>query len=602
METLKKALAMLTPREKRTGAGVMILVLIKGAGDTLGVASIMPFLSVLGNPDLVRTNSYAAWAYNTIGFSSIDSFLIALGCGVFAMIILSAILRSVAVYAINRWVMSREYSLSRRLLEVYMRQPYEFFLDRHTGDLSTYILNETHRVVGDAYRPGADILNSLVTFIFIVSLLIWTEPVMTIVSVLALGGCYLMLFMILKPLIKRMGEAVVKSNKARFRIAGEALGGVKQIKLLGRERNYISAYSEPAQIQARVRAANATLRQVPKFALEVLAFGGIVVLTLILVTRSGGVEGEAIAKSLPLLGLYAFAGYRLLPTLQTIYASAATLRYGSAAVEAVYKDLENGSSLSRLPYKIAEPLNFTESLKLKSISYKYPGAKTAGLIDVNIDIERGMTVGLVGSTGAGKTTLMDVFLGLLAPSKGEILVDGVPLTLENIRAWQANVGYVPQEIFLTDSTIAQNIAMGVPIEQVSRRRVEQACRMAQIYDFVVEELPNGFETAVGERGVRLSGGQRQRIGIARALYHNPEVIVFDEATSALDNATEREVMTEISALSGTKTIIMIAHRLSTVENCDKIIVLNQGRVVGDGTFSALSKQNQYFQKIENAST
>ncbi|WP_268808473.1 ABC transporter ATP-binding protein [Roseovarius albus] len=537
-----------------------------------------------------------------MGFTSIDGFLIALGCGVFAMILISAVLRSVAVYAINRWVMSREYSLSRRLLDVYMRQPYAFFLDRHTGDLSTYILSETHRVVGDAYKPAADILNSLVTFVFIVSLLLWTEPMMTLVSVAVLGGCYLVLFTILKPLIKRMGEAVVKSNKARFRIAGEALGGVKQIRLLGRERNYISAYSDPARTQARVRAANATLRQVPKFALEVIAFGGIVVLTLFLVTRSGGVEGDAIAKSLPLLGLYAFAGYRLLPTMQIIYASAATLRYGSAAVEAVYKDLGKGRSLARLPSEQAKPLPLNQRLELLSVSYKYPGAKTEGLSDINICIERGMTVGLVGSTGAGKTTLIDVLLGLLTPTGGEMLVDGVALTSDNIRSWQANVGYVPQEIFLTDSTIAQNIAMGVPVDQISMKRVEQACRMAQIYDFVVDELPNGFETAVGERGVRLSGGQRQRIGIARALYNNPEVIVFDEATSALDNATEREVMNEISALSGSKTIIMIAHRLTTIEKSDKVIVLDQGRVVGDGTFSELSKKNTYFQNIENGSS
>lgn len=579
----------------------MILVLLKGVGDTLGVASIMPFLSILGNPHLVETNSYASWAYNTMGFNSVDGFLIALACGVLAMIVVSATLRSVATYAINRWVMAREYSLSRRLLEVYMRQPYEFFLDRHTGDLSTYILNETHRVVGDAYKPGADILNSLVTFVFILSLLLWTEPMMTIVCVLILASCYLVIFMILKPLIKRMGDAVVKTNKARFRVAGEALGGVKQIKLLGRERNYISAYSEPARIQARVRAANATLRQVPRFALEVVAFGGIVVLTLFLVTRSGGVKGEAIANSLPLLGLYAFAGYRLLPTMQTIYASAATLRYGAAAVEAIYNDLEKGHSLARLPFEQAKPLKLNQSLELRSVSYKYPGAKTEGLKSIQIYIKRGMTVGLVGSTGAGKTTLLDVLLGLLAPTDGEILVDGITLTSHDIRSWQANVGYVPQEIFLTDATIAENIAMGVPIEQISMEGVEQACRMAQIYDFVTKELPDGFETAVGERGVRLSGGQRQRIGIARALYNDPEIIIFDEATSALDNATERDVMNEISSLSGNKTIIMIAHRLTTVENCDKIIVLDQGIVVGDGTFSELSEQNSYFQNIENAS-
>lgn len=595
--TFQKALRMLNSREKKTGFMVFGLIILKAIGDTISVATIMPFLSLLGTPELVNTNKTANFFYTLFGFESIDAFIMMVGVVIVCVLVAISILRSITIYALNRWICMREYSLSLRLLSNYMRQPYEFFLNRHTGELSTYILSESQRVVSEVYRPAAEIINGLMSFSMIVVFLLWMEPATTLISVLIFGGCYCALYLSLRVTLRRMGEEVLVTNKARFRIVGEALSGIKQIKLLSRERNYVKVFSVSAERQAKVRAVNATLRQVPKFGLEALAFGGIIILTLVLVARNGGVESGGIASSLPTLGLYAFAGYRLLPTMQTMYASFATLKYGGAAVEVVYDDMNQIDTSATLPKTIAPPLNFSKSVAFKNINYSYPGAAEGGLINVSFEIAHGTTIGVVGTTGAGKTTLVDIFLGLLPATSGNIIVDGKALTDDLVRQWQASIGYVPQDVFLMDASVKENIALGVPKDEIDDEAVRKAASSAQLRDFIEMQMPDGYDTDVGERGVRLSGGQRQRIGIARALYHNPEVIVFDEATSALDNATERELMKEISALSGSKTIIMIAHRLSTVKDCDFILVLDKGRLVGEATYDELMAENTYFQNL-----
>lgn len=595
--TFQKALRMLTPRERKAGLLILGLIILKAIGDTASVATVMPFLSLLGNPELVNTNPVANHFYTILGFQSVDSFIFMTGIVIVCVIVAISILRSITAYALNRWIFMREYSLSYRLLSIYMRQPYEFFLNRHTGELNTYILNESHRVVIDAFRPAAEIINGLITFVMIVAFLLWASPITTIISILVFAGSYYLLYFSLRIAIRRMGEEALGTNKARFRIAGEALSGIKQIKLLGRELNYISAFSVPAVRQAKIRAINATLRQVPKFGLETLAFGGIIILTLVLVANNGGVESGALENSLPLLGVYAFAGYRLLPIMQAIYASLATLKFGGAAVDAVYDDLIGNNAPTKLPKNKVSPLVLTKSISFKDINYLYPGSKEDSLKDITFEVACGMRIGIVGTTGSGKTTLVDVFLGLLPATSGDIIVDKTLLSNDRIRQWQASIGYVPQDIFLVDASIRENIALGIPKDEIDDEAVRKAATHAQMLDFIETQMSDGFETHVGERGVRLSGGQRQRIGIARALYHNPEVIVFDEATSALDNATERELMREINTLSGDKTIIMIAHRLSTVKDCDFILVLHKGRLVGKGSYEELLAENSYFKEL-----
>jgi len=312
---------------------------------------------------------------------------------------------------------------------------------------------------------------------------------------------------------------------------------------------------------------------------------------------AGGLNSSSLGQILPILGLYAFAAYRMKPAVHHIYEGLASLRYGHAAVNNLYTDLHPKNPPDKLPETTLTSIKPNDSIALQHLGYTYPKASNPALIDLNLEIPVNSAIGIVGSTGAGKTTLVDVILGLLRPTYGAIAVDGVAISEERLRAWQQSLGYVPQEIFLTDSTIAENIALGIPSDQFDHKQVVRCAIMAQVHDFIMNDLSEQYDTMVGERGVRLSGGQRQRIGIARALYHNPEVLVFDEATSALDKVTENAVMKAIDSLSHQKIIIIIAHRLTTVKSCNQIVLLDQGRVKAKGTYDELIRDSQQFREM-----
>ncbi|MEX0372789.1 ABC transporter ATP-binding protein [Spiribacter roseus] len=558
--------------------------------ETAGVASVMPFLSVLGNPVL-------ATAYEWGGFASVDAFLMALGIGAFVLIVTSAVFRAVTLYAITRWSMMRMHSLSERLLETYLRQPYAYFLDRHSGDMSKTILTEAQQVTTTVIRPGMDVIAHGTVLAAIVVLLVVVDPVLAVAVAGVIGGAYALIYVGVRGFLGRIGKDRVRANKERFTAAGEALGGIKDVKLLGREHAYLSRFRGPSTRFARHQAASQVLGQVPKFLIEAIGFGGIIVLTLVLMAANGGVSGGGLGGVLPVLGLYAFAGYRMLPAAQNVYQGIAQLRFGSAAVDTVYDDLHRRASLAEIHKTAPAPMQPEREIALDRVTYHYPRATQSALADINLTIPVGSSVGLVGSTGAGKTTLVDVILGLLRPTDGAITVDGEAVTDGNLRAWQAALGYVPQDIFLTDATVTENIAFGIDPEQIDAAQVERCARMAQVHDFVTQEMPQGYDTIVGERGVRLSGGQRQRIGVARALYHDPDILVFDEATSALDTVTERAVMEAIDALHHQKTIILIAHRLSTVAGCDQVVLLEHGKVEAKGAFDALKDHSTRFRTM-----
>jgi len=565
--TYRKALALLTPKEKRRGGLVLGMVIIMAVLETAGVASVMPFLSVLGNPEVVQTNPVLNTVYEGLGFTSVDAFILALGAAAFGLILFSAFFRSLTHYAMNRFVEMRRHSIGKRLLATYLRQPYAFFLDRHSGDMAKNILSEVDQLVQQVYRPGMQMVAYSVVILALVVLLIVVDPWLALGVAVVIGGMYALIFGGVRGILGRVGRDRARANQERFTAASEALGGIKDIKLLGREHAYLSRFDGPSKRQARHQATNQTLSEVPKFIIEAVGFGGVIALTLVLLATQGGTDSNALGDILPILGLYAFAGYRLLPAAQHIYKGLAKLRFGAAAVDGVYNDLHQRSALAEL-YKMApQPLEPKQTITLQNIHYTYPNAERPALQGIDLEIPVGSSVGIIGTSGAGKTTLVDVLLGLLRPSEGAIEVDGQPITDDNLRAWQQALGYVPQEIFLTDSTVAENIALGVPREQIDHEQVKRCARMAQVHDFIVSDMPQGYSTVVGERGVRLSGGQRQRIGIARALYRDPPVLVLDDATSALDNETEDTVMKAVDTLSAKKTVILIAHRMSTVENC-----------------------------------
>jgi ABC-type multidrug transport system fused ATPase/permease subunit len=573
------AFHVLTPHERRRSLLVLALIVAMAVFEVVGVASVMPFLAVLANPAIVQTNPWLAWAYDLGGFTSRDGFLIALGALAFALLLVAAAVRSATLYAQSLFVQMRRHSIGCRLLEGYLNQPYEFFLNRHSGDLSKNILSEVDLFVDRGLMPMAQIIAYGIVLVAMVGLLLVIDPLTALLLAVVLGGSYVVIYGTIRRALARGGAEHRDANRHRFEAASEALGGIKSIKILGREARYLDRFRKPSFIVARRMAVLNLTMMLPRYAIEVVAFGGIILMGLVLTLRYGTQDGGAIATVLPVLGLYAFAGYRMLPAAQNIYQNIGSVRYAEPFIKGIAAEIAAVPARRAAPQGAAQPLRLTRQLELRAISYHYPNAQGTGVKDISLVLPRGRSLGIIGTTGAGKTTLVDVILGLLTPHAGTILIDEVPVTDANRRAWQDNLGYVPQEIYLTDATIAENIALGLDRAEIDQARIEKVARMARIHDFIATDLPEGYATRVGERGVRLSGGQRQRIGIARALYHDPEVIVFDEATSALDTTTEAEVMEAIGLLSGQKTLIIIAHRLTTVEGCDQVVRLDRGRMV-----------------------
>jgi ABC-type multidrug transport system fused ATPase/permease subunit len=371
----------------------------------------------------------------------------------------------------------------------------------------------------------------------------------------------------------------------------ETFGSIKDVKVGGLEGLLLQRFDSPALRFARAQSFQSVAGQMPRFALEALAFGGLLLVVIYLMTRPGGLQ-----QALPVLAVYAFGAYRLMPALQGFYTQLVSMRFAGPVLETLYQDLTQlvPEGSARLPLERAEPLGLREHIRLDGVTYRYPKSERPAVRDLTLEIPVRSTVGFVGKTGCGKTTTVDILLGLLRPQQGQLLVDGKPITADNLRAWQASIGYVPQHIYLADASIRANIAFGIPPERVDQAGVERAARIANLHDFVTRELPQGYDTTVGERGVRLSGGQRQRVGIARALYHDPELLILDEATSALDNLTEQAVMEAVHNLGQRKTVVLIAHRLSTVRECDRVFMLEGGRLVASDTYEGLAETSLQF--------
>jgi ABC-type multidrug transport system fused ATPase/permease subunit len=599
MNTLHKSIKLLTANERRQGLYVLALVIGMALLETVGVASVMPFLAVLGTPEMIKTNPVLNSLFrgsHIVGVNTPDQFLIFLGASAFVLILFSAIYRTVTQYFMNRFIEMRRHSIGVRLLESYLRQPYEYFLNRHSGDMSKTILSEVDQLIHNVIRPAYNMLAYSIVLIAITTLLILINPILAFITAGVLGGLYTLFYLVLSSRLRDQGGILVTSNKERFTAAAEVFGGIKDIKLMGRELGYLKRFQSPSERYAATLATNQTLNQVPYYLIEAMAFGGIILISIFMLIGDGDDNGE-LGGILPILGLYAFAAYRIKPAVQNIFQGFTGLRFGRATVDNLYADIDQANSTEQLPVQEPLKLRAQHTIALDNLTYTYPNAIKPALNNLNIVIPVGSSLGIVGSTGAGKTTFVDVILGLLRPELGAITVDGKPVGENILRDWQRSLGYVPQDIFLTDATVAENIALGVPTHKIDIDQVENCASMAQVSEFILNELPYQYETLVGERGVRLSGGQRQRIGIARALYHNPEVLLFDEATSALDSITEKAVMEAIDALAQQKTIILIAHRLSTVRNCNQILLLDQGVIKAKGTFEELSKGSDEFRAM-----
>lgn len=594
MQIFHKLLDLLTTHEKRRAILLLFLILCMAVIDVLGVASIMPFVAVLANTDLILTNPILKYFYNAsniLGVTSTQQFVFVFGIVVFLLLIISIIVRAITQYAQVRFALMREYTIGARLIENYLHQPYSWFLKRNNADFGKVILSEVNQVVYESMLPMIMLVAQLSVALALLMLLFVADPQLALSVGLVFSISYLCIFYYVKNIIFKIGSKRLLANKDRYIAVSEAFGSIKEVKIGMMEKSYIDRFSKPAKIFATCQSSATLIAQLPRYFIEGIAFGGIVILILVLIAR-GGLFSDII----PIISLYVFAGYRLLPSLQQIYVSITQIRGSSPALNSLHKDMMNLQSFERVSNKmLAMPLN--KSIVLKNICFNYPGSKQVGLKNINLSIPVFSKVGFVGATGSGKTTMIDIILGLLDPDQGTLSVDGNIILNNNKQSWQKGVGYVPQQIFLTDDTVAANIAFGVDLQNIDHHIIEWAAKIANLHNFVMNELPNNYNTVVGDRGVRLSGGQRQRIAIARALYHRPKVLILDEATSALDSFTEKNIMESLCNFENKVTTILITHRLSTIKNCDIIFVLDQGQLKGQGTYEELMQSNQIFKKI-----
>lgn len=563
---LQKLWGVLTPQERRKSIIMLAFITVMAMAETCGVISIMPFLAVLARTDVIFENSWLNWAYTTFNFTSSKDFMQALGVLSIAMVVGSSLFKTVTLHIVNRFVFFLRHHLSVRLLERYLQQPYEFFLMHNSSLLSRNVLSEIDELLNGLIKPISQLIAQGAVVVAMLVLLFVYNPVTAVFIVLSVSALYGAIYLLVRKRLNRIGHERQLSNGKRFQACNEVLGGIKDVKITQTSDMYLKQFSSSSRNFARHQATAETLAQSPLYIVEAVGYTGLIILALILMVTSND-----IAHVLPTLGLYGFAAFRLLPSVQIMYRGLAQLKFSSASLDVLYQGL---SLLSQTPKEEIKPLPLKHEIRLENIHYAYPSTPDKKVFNgLNLTIKVNTSLGIKGTSGTGKSTLMDILLGLLQGQQGKLYVDDIEISLNNVQAWQKSIGYVPQHIFLADATVAENIAFGIPKEHINQVALEKAAKAAQIHHFVENNLEQGYQTILGERGIRLSGGQRQRIGIARALYHDPSVLFMDEATSALDTETETVLNESVQQLSGQKTIIVIAHRETSLNVCDSILEL-----------------------------
>jgi len=583
-------------KEKRQFFFIMLAVLIMSLFQALGVASILPFISLVMDHEIIFRSEKLKWLFNFFHFQNTQSFIIALGFLMVAVIIIGNLVSAWAIYLKSRFVWRKSHDLSTSLLKKYLSLPYSFFLTSNTADLGKNILVEVQMLTRGFLIPIFEIIIDLVLASLIVLVLLIMKPLVAVTIASALLFSYGSIYYFgLRRHLKNKGNRRRKENAARFKTVSEALGGIKDIKVLGREAFFCDKFETHSLEFSNLLAWQEISSQIPRYFIEIIAFGSVIIFILYLVFYNRNIQ-----QTVPVISFLAFAGYRLMPVINRLFQAFAQLQFNRVVLDKLHHDLKRNMGRRGMegsgPFR-TRTLVFEKQINIKLLTFSYCAINNPVFEQLNLTIPKNSSVAIVGPTGTGKTTFVDILLGLLQPTKGEIEVDGVNITEENLREWQNTVGYVPQFIFLSDDTIKRNIAFGLPDEKIEQDKVEKAAAIANLHDFVVKTLPSGYDTLVGERGIRLSGGQRQRVGIARALYNDPAVLVLDEATSSLDGVTEEVVLNEIENISKLKTIIIIAHRLTTVKQCDTIYLLDKGRITAEGTYDALIKNCSQFRAM-----
>lgn len=590
LDLIHKLRAILTRRERRQFAWLLVVIAAMGLFEMAGIAAIMPFMQLVAQPDAIESSHWLQAAYDQFGFTSERSFLFAMGVFVLVLLTTANTFTVLTLWLQHRFTWNSAHSIASRLLKKYLRQPYEYFLQQNTSVLAKQVLGEANELATGVLLSMATLISRCFVALVIFMLLVLVDPWLATIMFSVFGFVYGLIYYFSRRYLSRLGKGRFQANELRYRSANEAMVGIKMLKLSGREDHFLRRFSSASSQFTRIEPRRQVVFTAPVYFVQTLAFGSILVLILYLLAA-----GRSLQEAIPLLALYALAGYRLLPSLSQIFKCFSDIRFRRPVLDAIYDDFVLRDGMEKEAVTVISPiLSFKNAIHLENLSFRYENTDEDALKEINLSIPKGQSIAFVGPTGSGKTTLVDNIIGLLLPAKGKLKIDDTTISLENVKQWQRQIGYVPQDVVLYDDTVIRNIAFGLADDVIDFDQVERVARLADIHEFIESELAEGYQTVIGERGVRLSGGQRQRLGLARALYQNPDVLVLDEATSALDGITEEVVMRGIHAASRGITTIMIAHRLDTVRDCDTIYLLDKGRIVSSGRYKGLLEKSTVF--------
>jgi ATP-binding cassette, subfamily B, bacterial PglK len=592
MDLISDIWSVLTPRQRRWVLGAQVLSIVMAFSTVVGIASIAPFFSALGNPQLIDHAGVLQWLYH-LGFSSRRSFTVALGLAFMGLVLLANLINVIGSFVMIRLALSIGTDLQSILFAEYLHRPYQFHARTHSAVLFNNVVHETARATNHILLNAFSLITNIVTALFIIVSVTLLDPSVAAAMIVALAGGYILIYLAVRNRLLRAGEIESHYYIEQTRVVNESLGAIKEILVLRIQDFFCGSFERSTRSVARATARTQLIGQTPRYVMECIAVVGLVAVALLASRRA-----EGIGPRLGQLTFLGFAAYRLLPTLQQAFLATVKIRANRAGFTSIAPDLRLGRA-NRHPVAVPESswADCPKSeIRLKEVSFRYQPDRPLAVSGVSLRIPACAAVGFVGANGSGKTTAVDLIAGLLVPGMGQIEIDGIALDDANRAAWQSRIAYVPQDIFLLDATIARNVALSVADGEVDRERLLAAARLAQLDEFVVT-LPGGYDHRVGERGRKLSGGQRQRIGIARALYTDASVLILDEATNSLDGLTEQELMATIAGLRGRYTIILIAHRLSTVRACDVIFEFDHGEVSGGGTYDWLLENSETFRRL-----
>ena len=592
-KSIKEIFQLLTPQQRKKFLLLQFLVISMTFVEIIGIASIVPFMSLVGNITLLQQDTLIAEVYEITGIQSETKFLFFLGIIMILLLSISTIISTFTTWKLSMFANRIGTELSDRLYAYYLNQSWLYHVSATSSELTKKIASETTRLNSHVLVPFIQMNARIVLSLSIIIFFLIYDPIICLIGISIFIIIYFIIYKGVKTKLHRNGKNISHISETRFSLMNNAFGGIKEIILSGSSDHFINQFKESSRLLSYSLGNNSVLSLAPRYIVEFIAFALIILFLLYLIT----VHERDLGIILPIISVYALSGFKLLPAFQFIYVSLTTIKGNISAFDTIKKDLNSSISkeieTNKICEKIIRPI---KDISFDNVTFKYPSKEEPAITQLNIKIPLNSMIGIVGSSGAGKSTLVDILLGLIHPQQGRLKSDNTIINKENCRAWQNNFSYVPQSIFLSEMTIAENIAFGTLYKDIDFEKLKKVIKLAQLNDFV-ENLDENINTKIGERGIKLSGGQRQRLGIARALYKTSNIIVFDEATSALDGITEKLIMESILKLKGLKTIIIIAHRYKTVEECDHIFFINKGKLVDQGSFEKLIKTNEHFKKM-----